>query len=383
LTGFETASGLPHSKLKQEEVLQLPEINGLQELGWSPRWEALFEPYLTAGLIAARVIRSDRGSALIARAAGITRAKPSTRLLKAACGSADLPAVGDWVAVLAPDDIDVPLIEAVLERASAITRGDPGKTSDVQVLAANIDIVFIIHPIAEPPNLRRIERELALAWDSGAVPVVVLTKADLSADPDQARAAVESIAFGADVLSVNALAGEGVEAILARIGDHRTAVLIGPSGAGKSTLINALLGEQRLATREVRVSDGRGRHTTVARELVQMPEGGMLIDTPGLRELGLTGSEEGLASAFPDIEQSARKCRFRDCSHHEEPGCAVRAAVEAGNLPPERLASYHKLEREADFAAMKTDAHLRAEEKRKWKIIHKAAKDFYKITGRG
>jgi ribosome biogenesis GTPase / thiamine phosphate phosphatase len=365
------------------EELTLPKIAVLQELGYSPRWQALFETYLTAGLTAARVIRSDRGSALIATAAGITRAKPSTRLLKAAGGSADLPAVGDWVAVLAPEDIEVPLIEAVLERASVITRGDPGKTSDVQVLAANIDIVFIVHPIADPPNLRRIERELALAWDSGAAPVIVLTKADVSADPEAARTAVESVAFGADVLVVNALAGEGVHALLTRVSDQRTAVLIGPSGAGKSTLINALLGEQRQVTREVRVSDGRGRHTTVARELVQMPGGGMLIDTPGLRELGLTGSEEGLSSAFPDVERFARSCRFRDCTHHDEPGCAVRTAVESDNLPPERLASYHKLESEAQVAAMKTDVRLRAEEKRKWKIIHKAAKDFYKRTGRG
>jgi ribosome biogenesis GTPase len=364
-------------------VLTLPEIYGLRELGWSPRWEALFADYLDAGLTAARVIRSDRGSSLIATASGVVRAKPSVRLLKAANGSADLPAVGDWVAVLDPKDIDVPLIEAVLERKSAITRGDPGKTSDVQVLAANIDIVFVVHPIAGPPNLRRIERELALAWDSGAAPVVVLTKADLSPDPESARTAVESIAFGAEVLRVNALAGEGIGPLLTHISSGYTAVLIGPSGAGKSTLINALLGEHRQATREVRVSDGRGRHTTVARELIQMPGGSMLIDTPGLRELGLTGSEEGISSAFPDIMQFARSCRFRDCTHHDEPGCAVQAAVGSGDLPPERLAGYHKLEREAEVAAMKTDVRLRKEEKRKWKIIHKAAKSFYKQTGRG
>ena len=201
------------------------------------------------------------------------------------------------------DHLDAPLIEAVLERASAITRGDPGKTSDVQVLAANIDTVFVVHPIAEPPNLRRIERELSAAWDSGAVPVVVLTKADLSADPDAARLAVEAVALGADVLAMNALAGEGIRPILGYISDHRTAVLVGPSGAGKSTLINSLLGEQRQATREVRVSDGSGMHTTVARELIQMPGGGVLIDTPGLRAFGLTGSEEGITSVFPEIER--------------------------------------------------------------------------------
>ncbi len=309
--------------------------------------------------------------------------KPSARLLKSVSGAAELPAVGDWVAVLVSDGLDAPLIEAVLERASAITRGDPGKTSDVQVLAANIDTVFVVHPIADPPNLRRIERELSVAWDSGAVPVVVLTKADLSADPDAARAAVEAVAIEADVLVMNALAGDGIEPILAYISDHRTAVLVGPSGAGKSTLINSLLGEQRQATREVRVSDGRGMHTTVARELIQMPNGGVLIDTPGLRAFGLTGSEEGIISVFPEIDEASRSCHFRDCTHSDEPGCAVLAAVESGALPPERLASYHKLMGEAHLAATKTDARLRAEKDGKGKILRKAVKDCYKRAGRG
>lgn len=355
---------------------------GLQELGYSPRWQALFAPYTAAGLVVARVIRSDRGSALIMTPDGIAHAKPSSRLLKTANGPADLPAVGDWVAALAPDDLDHLLIEAVLERASAITRGAPGKTSDIQVLAANIDTVFVVHPIAEPPNLRRIERELSVAWESGAVPVVVLTKADLSADPEAARTAVESVALGTDVFVTNPLAGKGIQALLAYISGHRTAVLIGPSGAGKSTLTNALLGEQRQTTREVRVSDGRGRHTTVARELIPLPGGGLLIDTPGLREFGLTGSDEGISSAFPDIVQSARSCRFRDCTHTGEPDCAVLAAVDSGLIPEARLISYHKLMREAQVAAMKTDARLRAEEDRKWKIIRKASRDYFKRTGR-
>lgn len=355
---------------------------GLQELGFSPRWQALFEPYAATGLVAARVIRSDRGSVLIATSAGVTRAKVSPRLRKAANGPIDLPAVGDWVAAQVSHDLDIPLIEAVLERASALTRGDPGNTSDIQVLAANIDTVFVIHPIAEPPNLRRIERELSLAWDSGANPVVVLTKRDLSADPDAAHAAVESVAPGTDVLVTNALAGESVHLLLAYISSHRTAVLVGPSGAGKSTLINALLGEHRQATREVRVIDGRGRHTTVTRELILMPDGGVLIDTPGLRALGLTGSEEGIASVFPDIEQFAHSCRFRDCSHIEEPGCAVRAAVESGALPAARLASYHKLMREVQVIVAKTDARLRAEEDRRSKISQRAARDYYKRNGR-
>ncbi len=328
------------------------------------------------------MVRSDRGNELVATAREVVRAQWSARLRKAA-GAGERPAVGDWVAVDESESLEVPLIEAVLERASAVTRGDPGKTSEVQVLAANVDHVFVIHPVAEAPNLRRLERELSVAWDSGAVPVVVLAKADLSADAGAARAAVEAVAPGTDVLVTSALAGDGVEALLAYITDHRTAVLIGPSGAGKSTLINALLGEQRQATREVRLSDGRGRHTTVARELVQLPGGGLLIDTPGLRALQLGGSEEGISSAFPDVEELAGSCRFRDCTHREEPGCAVCAAVEEGSLPAERLASYHKLRREAQVAAAKSDGRARAEERRKGKVFQRAVKDYYKRTSRG
>ena len=354
----------------------------LAQLGWDERWQGRFEPYALRGLTPARVIRSDRGSALVATPAGITRAAPSARLLKSARGAADLAVAGDWVAVMDAEAIDVPLIDAVLPRTSSITRGDPGEDSDVQVLAANVDTVFVVHPIAEPPNLRRIERELSLAWDSGAVPVIVLTKADLSADPQGARLAVESIALGVDVLAMNALAGECVAPLLDYMSGHRTAVLLGPSGAGKSTIVNALLGHRRQETRAVRVSDQRGRHTTVARELIALPGGGVLIDTPGLRALGLTGSEEGITLTFSDIEQLAAACRFRDCAHDEEPGCAVRAAVDSGAIPAERLASYRKLMREAEVAAARTDVRLRAAEDRKAKTISKAVKDYFRTHPR-
>jgi ribosome biogenesis GTPase len=358
------------------------EAPALQAIGYSPRWQAFFEPYAKQGLVVARVVRADRGSVLVATEADVMRAKPSPAFLKAASGLADMPAVGDWVAVLAAGDLEIALIEAVLTRASAITRGDPGGTSGVQVLAANIDTVFVVHPLVEEPNVRRIERELSLAWDSGAVPVVVLTKADLSPDLEAACEAVRAIAPDTDVLVTYALEDGGAEPLLPYISGHRTAVLVGPSGAGKSTLINALLGEQRQATREVRVSDGRGRHTTVARELIQMPGGGVLIDTPGLRAVGLTGSEEGISSAFPEIQDASSACRFRDCTHTEEPGCAVRAAVEDGTLPAERLESYLKLVREAQVAAARTDVRLRAEEERKGKTIAKASKEYFQHIDR-
>jgi ribosome biogenesis GTPase / thiamine phosphate phosphatase len=351
--------------------------NPLRELGHSPRWEALFDEHVRQGLLPGRVVRADRGSVLVATEGGVVRAKSSAGLRKAARRSLDFPAVGDWVALSAPDDLDTPLIEVVLDRVSAIVRGDPGGVGDVQVLAANVDVVFVVHPIADAPNLRRIERELSLAWESGARPVVVLTKADLSADPEAALRDVQDVALGVDVVVVNALAGDGIEPLIELTGNHRTAVLIGPSGAGKSTLVNALLGRSRQATREVRVGDGRGRHTTVARELIPIP-GAVLIDTPGLRALGLLGSEGGIAATFPDIEQLATGCRFSDCRHAEEPGCAVLAAVDSGTLPQDRLDSFHKLMREARVVAAKTDARLRADEERKSKAISKASKEYFK-----
>ena len=360
----------------------MSDIPALRPLGYSPRWQALFAQFEGTDTYPARVVRADRGSASIASPDGVCRAKPSTALVKAARGPIDLPAVGDWVVVHAPQGIDTPLIEAVLARASAITRGDPGEPSVVQVLAANVDTVFLVHPIDGEPNLRRIERELSLVWDSGAVPAVVLTKADASAAPDAALAAVEAVAIGCEVLVTSAVSGLGVDSLPRYVEDRKTAVLLGPSGAGKSTLINALLGEERQETREVRMSDHRGRHTTVVRELIQLPGGGILIDTPGLRALALTGPQGGIAATFPEIEEAARSCRFRDCTHNEEPGCAVQAAVESGELPASRLANYHKLMREAEVAAMKTDYRLRAEEARKWKVIRKAARDFYKHTGK-
>ena len=350
----------------------------LERLGWSDRWAAQFEPYSAEGLDPGRVVRADRGSVLVAVSEDVVRAQPSRRLLDAARGAADLPVVGDWVALMDEHDVDVPLIEAILPRSGAITRGDPGGSSDVQVLAANVDTVLVVHPIADEPNLRRIERELTFAWDSGAIPVVVLTKADLSPDPDGAREAVESVALGVDVVAINARDPDSARLLLVYTAEQRTAVLLGPSGAGKSTIANALVGEARQATAEVRAGDQRGRHTTVARELIPLAGGGVLIDTPGLRALGLTASDEGIAAVFSEIDELAAHCRFRDCAHADEPGCAVKAAVESGALEADRLASYHKLTRESAVAAARDDVRLRGEEKGRSKTIAKAIKDYYK-----
>ena len=352
------------------------------ELGWSDHWQEQFAPHAAAGLIAGRVVRGDRASSLVATAKGIVRAGTAARLLKSGGGQAALPVAGDWVALSVPDGDGASLIEAVLRRRNAIVRSDADGTAAVQALAANVDTVFVVHPIADEPNLRRLERELSVAWSSGATPVVVLTKSDLSADAEAAREAVASVAIGVEILAVNGLDGASVGGLLGHVAAGRTAILLGPSGAGKSTLINALLGEQRQATGGIRESDGRGRHTTVARELVCIPGHGVIIDTPGLRAIGLTGDEDGIALAFPDIEALAPSCRFRDCRHNEEPGCAVREAVEAGELDAGRLASWHKLQREQQVAATKTDARARAELHRQGRIMGRVIKDYHKKTGR-
>ncbi|MDZ4178169.1 MAG: ribosome small subunit-dependent GTPase A [Coriobacteriia bacterium] len=355
----------------------------LEAYGWSDRWSALFnalegdDPARYPG----RVVRADRGSVLAVTRRGIERAQLSANLRKRLSSSPDLPATGDWLSLSRPSGHESALVDEVLPRASAFTRGDPGEGSAARVLAASVDVAFVVQPLDGDPNLRRIERQLALAWESGATPVVVLTKADLSADPETARSAVERVALGVDVVLTSAVSDGGAETVRAYVRTGTTVALIGPSGAGKSTLVNALLGEQRQATREIRLSDGKGRHTTVTRELILLPGGGVLMDMPGMRAMAVHDLASGLDSAFPDIVEFASACRFRDCTHKEEPGCGVAAAVMAESLSAERLASYHKLQREAVVAAMKTDARLRAEEVRKWKIIHKSVRGHDKRTG--
>ncbi len=358
-------------------------IASLDSLGYSDRWRALFEQRASGDQIPGRVIRADRGSVLVATGDTVVRAEASPHLRRESASAEDMPATGDWVVLDPAPTHEVALVEAVLARSSAFARGDSGATSSVQVLAANVDTVFVVHPIAEEPNLRRIERELALAWDSGAVPVVVLTKADLSSDAEAAREAVEGVALGVDVLVTSAHTGMGIDPLAAYAREGRTVALIGPSGVGKSTLVNALVGADVQDTREVRVSDNKGRHTTVAREIISLPGGGALLDTPGMRALVLTDAVDGISAAFPDITTLAEACRFRDCTHSGEPGCEVQAAIDRDDLAAERLESWHKLQREAEVAAMKTDARLRSEEVRKWKITYNSAMDFKKRTGGG
>ena len=258
-----------------------------------------------------------------------------------ATSTSDRLAVGDWVAVRVVDE-ETRLVHAVLPRRSALTRQDPGDEHSEQLLAANLDLVLIVAPL-DRLRIARIERELLVAWDSGAQPVVVLSKADVAEDVDAVLADLNDRVTGADIVATSARTGAGVAQISAMLQPNKTAVLFGPSGAGKSSLANALLGDEVLATGAVREGDQRGRHTTTSRQLVPLPGGGVLIDTPGIRSISVWGGEEGLSAAFADIEELAEECRFRDCHHDREPGCAVRAAVERGDLHAERFASYRKL----------------------------------------
>jgi ribosome biogenesis GTPase len=282
-----------------------------------------------------------------------------------------LPCVGDWVA------IKDGTIVTVLPRRTALVRGGVAEDSLSQTLASNVDVIFVVEPSSlegrrGDPNLGRIERLLALAWESGAQPVVLLTKSDLVGERiGEILAGVMGAAPGVDVHAVSSTTGDGVEIVASYLGTGRAAVLVRPSGAGKSTLVNALAGETLMETQEIRASDGRGRHTTVHRELLVLPRGGLIIDTPGLRRVSLATGGEGLESVFTDIEELAEQCRFDDCAHRGEPGCAVVEAIETGELPQRRLDSWFKLNREAEWIASRTDARLRQERARQWKTIHK------------
>jgi ribosome biogenesis GTPase / thiamine phosphate phosphatase len=329
----------------------------LSFLGFDDGFAAALEP----GSFPARVSRVDRGACDVLTADGELRATYSGALKRAAAEDpVALPCVGDWVAISGE-------IQSVLPRRTSIVRAGvtPG-VSHGQVLAANVDLVYLAEPAIPEIDLGRIERLLALAWESGAQPIVLITKADL-ATVDLSE--VEAVAPGVIVRAVSSLTGDGLDEVRLRPG--QTAVLLGKSGAGKSTLVNALAGTEVMPTQEIRAADGRGRHTTVHRELLVLPDGGLIIDTPGLRSIGLY-AEEGLSQVFSDVEDLAEHCRFHDCTHETEPGCAVMEAVEEGVLPERRLASWRKLQREARWMASRTDARLRAEQTRQWKIIHKS-----------
>ncbi|MFJ4364845.1 ribosome small subunit-dependent GTPase A [Streptomyces chartreusis] len=336
----------------------------LAPYGWDSAWADAFTPYDAQGLLPGRVVRVDRGQCDVVTADGVVRADTAFVTphdpMRVVC-------TGDWVAV---EPSGSPrYVRTYLPRRTAFVRSTSSKRSEGQILAANVDHAIVAVSLAVELDLGRIERFLALAWESGAQPVVVLTKADLV--PDAVTLAylvqdVETTAPGVPVLTASATQGEGLDVLSAVVGGG-TSVLLGQSGAGKSTLANALLGEDVMEVQAARDVDGKGRHTTTTRNLLALPGGGVLIDTPGLRGVGLWDAEVGVGQVFSEIEELSARCRFHDCAHESEPGCAVRAAVDAGELPVRRLESYRKLMRENQWIVAKTDARLRAEIKKDWK----------------
>ena len=345
----------------------------LAELGWNAELATQFDE-VAAGLTPGRVVVQHRGAWEVATEEDDLTIGITGRLRHEAAHG-DLPVVGDWVGVRDG------LIDFVAPRRSKFSRKTPFTEISEQVLVANVDVAFLVMAFDELDfSIRRLERYLTTAWEGGADPVVVLNKADVADDLEARVAEAESVAFGVPLHVITALAGEGVDVLRPYLAGARTGVLLGSSGVGKSTLINALLGEERLATGAVR-NDGRGRHTTSHRELLVLPGGGILIDTPGLRELQLWESEDGLEKAFADVAELVTQCRFSDCSHETEPGCAVQAALADGRLPGERWASYLKLQRELEHLERKLDPRLRSEERKKWAAITKAHRKRRKTVG--
>jgi len=335
----------------------------LPRLGWDDGWAAAFAEHADLGLAPARVAIQHRGAYDLILETGETRAAAAARLAR----EGELPAVGDWVAL----DPETGLVEAVLPRRTALSRKEAWHAAREQVLAANVDVAFLVQSLPHDFNPRRLERYLAMAWESGAQPVVMLTKSDLVDDVTEWLSAADAVTLGAcPVVAVSARTGENLDEPLAFLDGNRTAVLLGSSGVGKSTLVNALAGSDVLATNDVRAADSRGRHTTTHRQLLVLPRGGVILDTPGMRELQLWDAD--LGQAFGDVEEVAARCRFADCRHEREPGCAVRAALADGSLPGERWQSYVKLQRELAALAARRDHLARQERVREYKMRARA-----------
>jgi ribosome biogenesis GTPase len=346
----------------------------LEELGWNEYFEAAWARVGPAGCTPARVAEERRGEYLLYTERGELGAEIAGGLRHRASGRDDLPAAGDWLAVDARWEESRATIRAVLPRRTKVSRKQAGEVTAEQVVAANVDSILVVCGLDADFNLRRIERYLAVAWESGARPVVLLNKADLCPDVEGAIVAADAAAMGAPVHALSAETGAGFEALESYLAPGRTVALLGSSGVGKSTILNRLIGHPLQRVQEI-AEDARGRHTTTARRLVLVAGRGLVDDTPGMRELGLWSAEAGLERAFEDVERLAAGCHFRNCRHRGEPLCAVRDAIDAGELDAGRLESFRKLEREQQFIQLKQDAFARAQAKRRLKQVHKAFRD--------
>lgn len=353
----------------------------LRDYGWNEHFADAFDRLQDAELEPARITRAAANIFTVRGETYQGQATLAGKLRHEAATSAELPAVGDWVAIRRPPSGDA-RIDALLPRRSMLSRNVAGKRTSEQVVAANVDRVLVVMGLDGDFNLRRLERYLAAIGESGAQPLVLLNKTDLCEDPSPYTAEVGNVAPGVPVLLASCKHGDGVDKVRAHVGAGETAVLVGSSGAGKSTLINRLLGKAVQPTRETRAADDRGRHTTTHRELFRLPGGGLLIDSPGIRELQLWGGESSLQQAFDDVEALARGCRFRDCTHDSENGCAVIAAVESGELAAQRLGNYRELQNELRHLETKQNESAQRAEKKKWRSIQKEYRRFTKNRGR-
>lgn len=351
----------------------------LTDIGWSSFFEQNFEKFARRSLIPARVAQEHRRSYLVFSERGELTAEVSGKFRYEARSKGAFPAVGDWVAASIRSVEGKAMIHAILPRKSSFSRKailsggmpDTGGKTEEQVLAANVDTVFLVSGLDGEFNLRRIERYLAVAWDSGATPVIALNKADICDDVEACTREAGSIGFGVPIHPISATENRGLDVFHRYLGEGKTAAFLGSSGVGKSTIINILLGEDRLEIAPVREYDKKGRHTTVDREMILLPAGGIVIDTPGMRELAMWSDENGLRRTFDDIEKLALGCRFRDCRHQGEPGCAVRQAIEDDLLDARRLQSYAKLKKELMHLSIRKDQRARLDAKKKWKNIEK------------
>jgi ribosome biogenesis GTPase / thiamine phosphate phosphatase len=347
----------------------------LEQWGWRDRQAQSFTSYEQQGFTVGRVVVEYRNTYLLYTEQGEQLAAVTGKLRHQATGMQDFPAVGDWVVIQSSPADQQATIHAILPRTSKFSRKMVGGAIAEQIIATNVDTVFLVCGLDGDFNLRRIERYLILTWDSGATPVILLNKADLCLDLPQHLLDVESIAMGVPIIPLSAAQQQGLEALQPYLQPGQTIALLGSSGVGKSTIANQLKGNAVQAVQTVRVGDDRGKHTTTHRQLIPLPCGALIIDTPGMRELQIWSGAEGLPGTFNDIETLAQQCHFRNCQHEYEPGCAIQQALANDTLDPKRFLNYQKLQREVQHLVRKQDQRASLVEKERWKKIHKAQRD--------